>query len=145
MDRGIKVNKVRKNIFNDPWVWKMAFRDARGNVSRLLLFLSSIVIGIAALVAINSFHLNLQDDIDDQAKELLGADLVVEANNPFEDEIIALLDSIKLEEASEINFASMVLFKHSGETRLIRVVAIEGPFPFYGEVLTRPENYFWPN
>ncbi|MDH5400022.1 MAG: FtsX-like permease family protein, partial [Cyclobacteriaceae bacterium] len=33
-------------------------------------------------------------------------------------------------------------FKHSGETRLIRVVALKGGFPFYGEVQTRPEGVF---
>ena len=120
----------------------MALRDARGNISRLLLFLSSIIIGIAALVAINSFHLNLQDDIENQAKELIGADLVLDAKNPFEDEILGILDSIKIPEATEINFASMVLFKHSGETRLIRVIALAGPFPFYGDVLTRPDDKF---
>ncbi|MFQ5448344.1 MAG: hypothetical protein ACE5FF_15575, partial [Saprospiraceae bacterium] len=45
------------------WLLKMAWRDSRRNRGRLLLFISSIVIGIAALVAINSFSGNLQKDI----------------------------------------------------------------------------------
>ena len=60
------------------WILKMAMRDFRKNLSRLLLFVSSIVVGIAALVAISSFGENLVKDIDNQAKELLGADLVLE-------------------------------------------------------------------
>jgi putative ABC transport system permease protein len=60
------------------WILKMALRDFRKNLSRLLLFVSSIVVGIAALVAISSFGENLVKDIDNQAKELLGADLVLE-------------------------------------------------------------------
>lgn len=135
-------DRKRKNIFNDAWVWKMAWRDARGNFSRLFLFLSAIIIGIAALVAINSFHINLQEDIDSQARELLGSDFVIDGKNPFEDEIIKVLDSLGLEEANETNFASMILFKHSGETRLIRVIALSGPFPFYGNVQTSPEEVF---
>ena len=60
------------------WITKMALRDVRKNLSRLLLFVSSIVVGIAALVAISSFGENLTKDIDNQAQELLGADLVLE-------------------------------------------------------------------
>ena len=62
------------------WLVIMAWRDSRRNISRLLLFISSIVIGIAALVAINSFSENLQADIDAQAQTLLGADLKIESN-----------------------------------------------------------------
>jgi putative ABC transport system permease protein len=50
------------------WILKMALRDFRKNLSRLLLFVSSIVVGIAALVAISSFGENLVKDIDNQAK-----------------------------------------------------------------------------
>ena len=34
----------------DKWIWKMAWRDSRGSRKRLLLFLSSMVIGVAILV-----------------------------------------------------------------------------------------------
>ena len=54
----------------------MAWRDSRKSRQRLLLFISSIVLGIAALVAINSFSYNLEKSIAGQAKELLVADLV---------------------------------------------------------------------
>ena len=60
------------------WVLKMAFRDFRKNFSRLLLFVSSMVVGIAALVGISSFGENLKKGIDQQSKELVGADLVLE-------------------------------------------------------------------
>ena len=63
------------------WVLKMAFRDFRKNFSRLLLFVSSMVVGIAALVGISSFGENLKRGIDQQSKELVGADLVLENKN----------------------------------------------------------------
>ncbi|HAS58822.1 MAG TPA: ABC transporter permease, partial [Algoriphagus sp.] len=78
------------------WIIKMAFRDFRKNISRLLLFVSSIVVGIAALVAISSFGENLTQDIDNQAKELLGADLVLENSKPIGDQPI---DSIATQTA----------------------------------------------
>ena len=53
----------------------MAWRDSRRNRSRLLLFISSIILGIGALVAINSLSDTLQEEIDEQAANLLGADI----------------------------------------------------------------------
>jgi putative ABC transport system permease protein len=117
------------------WILKMALRDFRKNLSRLLLFVSSIVVGIAALVAISSFGENLTKDIDNQAKELLGADLVLENNKPIGDQ---KLDSLATQMASEVNFASMVAFPSTGASRLTQVRALEGNFPFYGKLETIP-------
>ncbi|WP_296705631.1 FtsX-like permease family protein [Algoriphagus sp.] len=117
------------------WIFKMALRDFRKNISRLLLFVSSMVVGIAALVAISSFGENLTQDIDNQAKELLGADLVLENNQPLGDQPV---DSIAIQDASEVNFASMVAYPKTGASRLTQVRALEGAFPFYGILETIP-------
>ncbi|PZV84646.1 putative ABC transport system permease protein [Algoriphagus aquaeductus] len=119
------------------WILKMAMRDFRKNLSRLLLFVSSIVVGIAALVAISSFGENLVKDIDNQAKELLGADLVLENNKPLGDQA---LDSVAIQLASEVNFASMVAFPKTDASRLTQVRALEGDFPFYGKLETIPSE-----
>ena len=121
----------------------MAWKDARRNLPRLFLFISSIVIGIAALVSIDSFNINLQQNIDSQAKELLGADFVIKADNKFEEELQAKFDSIDVSQAFEANMASMAMFMTSTPgTRLVRVVAMEGNFPFYGKVETIPEDAY---
>ena len=119
------------------WIFKMALRDFRKNLSRLLLFVSSIVVGIAALVAISSFGENLVKDIDNQAKELLGADLVLENNKPLGEQKV---DSTAIQIASEVNFASMVAFPQTGASRLTQVRALEGDFPFYGKLETIPAS-----
>lgn len=119
------------------WIIKMAFRDFRKNISRLMLFVSSIVVGIAALVAISSFGENLTADIDNQAQELLGADLVLENSKPIQDQP---LDSLAIAMASEVNFASMVAFPKTGASRLTQVRALEGGFPFYGSLETIPAS-----
>ncbi|MGZ3929722.1 MAG: hypothetical protein ACXVJG_22380, partial [Mucilaginibacter sp.] len=67
------INYKRK--LNIPWLFEMAWRDSRRNRSRLFLFVSSIIFGIAALVAIYSFGFNLKKDVDSQAATLIGADL----------------------------------------------------------------------
>ncbi|MEX0812310.1 MAG: FtsX-like permease family protein [Chitinophagales bacterium] len=125
---------------NWQWLIKMAWRDSRKNKGRLALFTSSILLGIAALVAINSFAVNLKSQIDKEAKSLLGADLEVKSRQPIPSEVYAMLDSLELEQIREISFASMVYFQSSGETRLVEVRGVEGDYPFYGTLLTEPES-----
>lgn len=142
IDYVIKVKRKVKPIYSDPWVWKMAWRDARHNFSRLFLFVASLITGIAGVVAIASLNYSLQADLDSNAKELLGADIVVGANRAFEPEVLAVLDSSKLPYASDAEMASMVLFMNNNRSRLVRVMGIEGPYPFYGQVETLPPNAY---
>ena len=139
----IKLNRKTRGLFRDPWVWKMAWRDARHNFSRLFLFTASLMTGIAAVVALDSMNRSLQDDIDRNAKELLGADFVVNGNKKFEPALVAIFDSVKYDQAEEADMASMVLFLNSSnQSRLIRLVALKGKFPFYGELRTEPANAY---
>ncbi len=128
-----------KTKLNFPWLFKMAWRDSRRNRSRLFLFISSIILGIAALVAIYSFGDNLRQNIDDQAATLIGADLVLSTNKPVEPPIQKLIDSLGDEKSQERSFVSMVLFTKSNGTRLVQVKALQGSFPYYGSLETTPE------
>ncbi|MEJ6980772.1 FtsX-like permease family protein [Pedobacter sp. P351] len=123
---------------NVGWLFKMAWRDSRRSRSRLFLFISSIILGIAALVAIYSFGDNLKKDIDAQAAGLLGADLSISSNKPVSEEMQKLLDSIGDERSQQRSFASMVYFPKSQGTRLVQVKALEGDFPYYGSLETIP-------
>lgn len=121
----------------------MAWRDSRRNRSRLFLFISSIIIGIGALVAIYSFGDNLEKDIDNQAAALIGADLVLNSNRILTDEARHIVDSVRgLSQAvsEEQSFASMVLFQRSGGTRLVQVRALGGDYPYYGQLETTPQQ-----
>lgn len=123
---------------NFSWLLKMAWRDSRRNQGRLLLFISSIILGIGALVAINSFSENLQADINREAKTLLGADLKLETNRPLTDSLATIFDSIPGERAQTTDFVSMVLFPKNGGTRLSQISALDGNYPFYGNFNTDP-------
>lgn len=104
--------------------------------------MASLITGIAAVVALDSLNASLQQDIENNARELVGADLVVEGDKPYTEEMQAAFDSLGLPAASEVNMASMVLFLHNQQSRLIRVVALEGDFPFYGKIETLPEDAY---
>ncbi len=119
----------------------MAWRDSRRNRGRLLLFISSIVIGIAALVAINSFSENLQTDINNEAKSLLGADLIVQGGQPAGDSVLQTFDLLGASQQAETwSLVSMVYFPKNSGTRLSQVRAQEGGFPFFGKLSTEPAS-----
>ena len=128
------------NGLNFNLLLKLAWRDSRRNRARLLLFVSSIILGIAALVAINSFSENLQKDINGQAKELLGADLVIDGLNPPNPSVRAIMDSLGGERSQMVSFLSMAYFPKSEGTRPVQVKAQRGVYPFYGDLVTEPEH-----
>lgn len=123
-----------------PWTWRMAWRDSRRSRGRLMLYGSSIVLGVAALTAISSLGRQMDDAIRNQSKALLGADLEVTSRDAFTDEQRNLLAGFGAEASREISFPSMVLFVEQDSTRLVQIRALEGAFPFYGELETEPAN-----
>jgi putative ABC transport system permease protein len=125
---------------------RMVRREGRSSRRRLALYMGSITLGVAALVAINSFRKNVTDAIGAQARELLGADLELSSRQPFDSTVAALLDSIArsgVPVARVTSFASMALARNSGGTRLVEVRAVEPGFPFYGAMETDPTGA-WP-
>jgi putative ABC transport system permease protein len=132
--------EVQNQGISTTWLFKMAWRDTRKNRSRLFLFLSSIILGIAALVAVYSFKDNLQSDIDRQAKELTGADLIIDSKKNVSDKIQKMLDTLGNERAKESTFASMVYFVKNGGSRLVQMKALQGNYPFYGSIETTPSS-----
>lgn len=121
------------------FILTLAWRDSRRSRRRLVLFSFSVVLGIAALVAIGSFTANLREAIESQAKTLLGADLAVTGRTPFTPELQAYLDRLGGEQSKEVSLASMALFPASAnQTRLMSVRAVAGQYPFYGDVVTAP-------
>jgi putative ABC transport system permease protein len=124
----------------------MARREGRGSRRRLALYMGSITLGVAALVAINSFRKNVTGAISGQARELLGADLELSSRAAFDSTVSGVLDSVAASGvplAHVTSFASMALDMRSGATRLVEVRAVEPGFPFYGTIETDPLGE-WP-
>lgn len=123
---------------NYPWLFRMAWRDSRRSRARLLLFMASIILGIAALVGINSFGDNLARSVAEQARELLGADLVLTANHPFEPALEPTLSKLGTARQQEMAFASLVQFRPGRGVRLAQIRARESGF-YYGEWQVQPQ------
>lgn len=121
-----------------PWLFKMAWRDGKASGRRLVLFMASIILGIAAVVAIQSFSDNLSENIVLQSKALMGADYIIDSNQLPNEKVQYIIDSLGGPAAREVNFASMASFPKNGSTKLVEVRGIEGNFPLYGELDTSP-------
>src|SRR4051812_35619956 len=123
------------------FILKMAWRDSRASRRRLLMFSLSVVLGIAALVAIGSLGANLERGIDDQAKGLLGADLIIIGRSPLSEAAQKRVAPLATDIAREMSFSSMMAFPTAKNlTRLVNVRATEGNFPFYGDFTTVPAD-----
>ncbi len=118
----------------------MAWRDSRHSRGRLALFTSSIILGVAALVAIDSFDYNLRNDIDTEAKSLLGADLELRSPKEMPDSVMTLLDSIGGVQASEASLGTMAFFPKTEDNKFVQLRTLDGGFPFYGRIETVPDS-----
>ena len=119
----------------------LAWRESRTARRRLLLYMSSISLGVAALVAIDSFAANVQQSIQEQSRALLGGDINLRARSGFTPALDSLLDSLAtagVPSAKIVTFASMATAAPSGGTRLAQVRAVAPGYPYYGEVITEP-------
>jgi putative ABC transport system permease protein len=124
------------------FVLRMAVREVRASPRRLLLLTTSVAVGVAALVAINSFTANLRESVRRQAQALLGADLSLESRQPLPASAGRLIDTLVsrgAEEARVTNFSAMAFVPRTDGTRLVQVAAIRGGYPFYGRIRTEPD------
>ncbi len=117
---------------------RTAWRESRGQRGRLGLCALSIIFGVAALVAVDSFSKNLEAGLNKEAKTLLGADLQITSRIGFDEAAEAVFESVGGDQSREIRFTSMAYFPNSGHSRLIQVRALGGRFPYYGNFETEP-------
>jgi putative ABC transport system permease protein len=119
----------------------LAWRESRTARRRLLLYMSSIALGVAALVAIDSFASNVAQSARSQSRALLGGDLSLQKNGPLPKQVNGWLDSLitaGTPVARQTTFASMGLVTRTQKTRLVQVRAVSARYPLYGVVTTQP-------
>lgn len=134
----MSTSKLQSKL-NIAWLFKMAWRDAKASRVRLLLFMASIILGIAAVVSIQLFSQNLTENIQRQSKSLMGADFTIDSRQLPTERAQLIIDSLK-PDASEVNFVSMIAFPKNDGTKLVRVRGLKGDFPFYGIIETQPST-----
>jgi len=122
-------------------LFALAWRESRTARRRLLLYMSSISLGVAALVAIDSFSQNTIRSVHEQSRALMGGDVAPRRNSPRTPAIDSLVDSLAhagIANVTSTGFTSMALVPRSGGTRLVQVHAVSAGYPFYGNIVTDP-------
>lgn len=120
------------------WVFRMAWWESQGSRRRLLIFLFSMIVGVALLVALSSTSESLQYSVDQHARELLGADMRFSSNRPFDDSTQAAIDTIGVAKAQRITTLSVAYFPIQHQSRLVGVYGVEDAYPLYGALKSDP-------
>lgn len=126
-----------------PFSVLLALREGRSGARRIGVYMGSITLGVAALVAIHSFRGDVERAVQTESRSILGADLRLGRSLPHSDTVYAVADSARVAGArvAEVTtLVSMVLAERTQTTRLLQVQAVEGGFPFHATVTTRPEG-----
>ncbi len=127
------------------FVARLAWRDARASWRRLLMLMASVTVGVAALVAIDSFTDNLRASVAEQAHALLGADLALSSRSPLDSAAAgALIDSLattygdSLTMARAVSLPAMAYRPARNTARLVQLRTVDPGWPFYGSITTAP-------
>ncbi len=127
-------------------IWSLAWRESRTTRRRLLLYMSSISLGVAALVAIDSFSDNIIQSVKDQSRAIMGGDVSFNSNKPLTPAIDSLFDSLArngIPLARVTTFPSMAVVPRTAGTRFVQVRGVSDNYPFYGAIVTEPAGR-WP-
>jgi putative ABC transport system permease protein len=103
--------------------------------------MSSISLGVAALVAIDSFSANIVQSVKDQSRSLMGGDISFSSSKPIPPAVDSLFDSLShhgVSFARLTTFPSMAVVPRNSGTRFAQVRGVTDNYPFYGGVTTEP-------
>ena len=117
--------------------WSRTLRDLRAGELRLLAV--AVMLAVAALSAVAFFADRLNAGLSRDARQLLGGDAVIVADQPVAPELLALAREAGLRTATSATFPSMARApdKRGGDARLVAVKAVSGGYPLRGRLQLR--------
>ncbi|MBI4742202.1 MAG: FtsX-like permease family protein [Betaproteobacteria bacterium] len=116
--------------------WRMLRRDARAGELRLLA--AALVVAVAALTAVGFFADRVRQALENEAHQLLGADLLLIADHPWPPAALALARGLRVAETR--TFPSMVRAGESGgaAAQLSEIKAVGEGYPLRGTLRVAP-------
>ena len=113
--------------------WKMLKRDWRAGELRVLA--AALVVAVAAIASVAFFADRVAQGLARDAHQLLGADLVLYSDHPWQESAAEEIVRRGLERAEAINFVSMASHK---ESSLAGVKAVSENYPLRGRLRIAP-------
>lgn len=114
--------------------WRMLWRDARAGELRLLL--AALIIAVGALTAVGFFTDRVARALEQEANQLLGADLLLVSDHPWREETVNAALAEGLQVAQTQTFPSMV--SRADMAQLADIKAVSAGYPLRGSLRTAP-------
>jgi len=128
--------------------FRALLRESRGSRGRFVFFVACLSVGVAAVVAVAGLSSSLDEGIHKEARQLLAADLAVDASRPLPPDLD--LDKLGLAgvQRTEIRETVTVVAAppaaatpdRPGASQLVELKVVKGEYPFYGELKLRPQR-----
>lgn len=112
-------------------------RDLRVHEMRVVA--AALVVSVAAISAVGFFIDRVEGAMERQATTLLGADLVLESDDPVERRFVARAEAEGLRMAPTVSFPSVLVV--GDETQLVHVKAVTAGYPLRGTAYIADEPY----
>ena len=132
---------------NAKTILKIAARDLVNAKGFTLLFLLNLFLGISGFVVLHSFRDNINQLLEQRAKQLLSSDLAVSGRRDLNQEERGKLEELLDGKAQKVSKALSVysMAKASGQngrSRLVQLKAVEGDYPHYGALKFASKNNY---
>ena len=116
------------------FILRQAWREIRNSRSFCFFYSLNLALGLIGFLVVDTFQESISSKVESESRELLGADLALRARRPISpDELIQARKNLPAQtiETQTVDFFSMAAGP-GGRSRLVKVVAIDQGFPFYG-------------
>jgi putative ABC transport system permease protein len=130
-----------------PFFVRMAGRELRASWRRLLFFFVCVAIGVGAIITLRSIVQSVRESIVGQARVLLGADVVISTNRPWDPAVRAEIED-RLERypvtarSETIETSTMARSERQPPAaRMVELLAVDASFPLHGTVKMRDGTY----
>ncbi len=116
------------------FIFRQAWREMKNSRSFCFFYSLNLTLGLVGFVLVDAFRESIESKMVNESRELLGGDLALRARRPLSYEELDRARSTlptDIREAGTVDFFSMAAGP-TGQSRLVKVVAIDRGFPFHG-------------
>lgn len=121
--------------------WTIARREMRGGLRNFRIFLACLALGVAAIAAVGSVRMAVQEGLSREATAILGGDAEMRFTYRFANDAEKVWMAENAIKTSEIvDFRSMAVVSRDSEDEraLVQVKGVDDLYPLYGSVALRP-------
>ncbi|MFL2934339.1 MAG: ABC transporter permease [Thalassobaculaceae bacterium] len=124
-------------MFNLPV--KLAFRDLRGGIASFRIFITCLILGVAAISGVGSVSKAMNAGITKDSQRLLGGDFSIQlTHRPISPEANEYIQTVGRVSAIN-NMRAMVKTDKSERRTLIELKAVDDVYPLFGQIKLFPD------